>query len=206
MRTLKVTFLSLIVSMCTSRNEQINSQEKVKNEVRSLEDYTELITVKESNVEFKIPLSWKSVSFADTIPEYFAYKIFGEGDSAFVQISIDELTSEIDIYLRNEIDRMNSLELVDNKGYCIEEIKLKNKESVWYAQLDFKVSNVSKAGHFLIVPYYGKIYQFRLAMPKEWDNEWARYLMSQLAFSMIVDGVEIFKKSEQILEVKKDCS
>jgi hypothetical protein len=43
-------------------------------------------------------------------------------------------------------------------------------------------------------------------MPAQWDNEWARYLMSQLAFDMLVDGVVIFKRSDEILKVEKDCN
>ena len=206
MRVVIIVALYLFFSGCTSKNENETSREKNKEGFESFSENIDLISVKEGKFQFKVPSGWKSVDYADTIPEYFAYKLYEESDSAFIQVSLDNTSSGIDTYLKGEFDLMNSWEVVQTEKYCIEEIQLKNKKSVWYAQLYFSVSEVEKVGHFFIIPYNGRLYQLRLSMPAQWDNEWARYLMSQLAFDMLVDGVVIFKRSDEILKVEKDCN
>ena len=204
MRLVLLMFFCVVFNACTldKKEKFIDGVEEQKKLDRNIE----WSLVEEDNFQFKVPTSWKSVSYADTIPKYFAFKLFEGNDSAFFQISIDSSDSKINSYLKDEFEMMDSWDAVNTEKYCIEQIQLKNNKSVWYAQLDFDVSGINKAGHFFIVPYKGRLYQLRLAMPSNWDSEWARYLMSQLAFKIKVEGVNVFMKKDEIKEVHKDCN
>lgn len=159
----------------------------------------------ERELSLRIPKEWKKLDYSDTIKNTTSYRMYHNNDSGFFQLSvIDSIRSRRVDHIINLFNNIIGQDNVSGDSLYVEEIVLSgNVQVINYSSFRLEINGKEKRCLLITIPYQQGLMELFLAIPRYWNTESNKYLLSQIALTMKHGEANILDRHSEIQKLNK---